>query len=115
MIWWVNLVSNAIVLAVCLWAVLNQRVETKIVGTISLSSLGIFAAMNLLMLGELSWQGGGSQAMANASVACLLTWVFLRYQRYLRAAASRTEASAGPRLRMGHGFAAGQSSRSEKD
>ena len=85
MIWWVNLISNAVLLSVCLWAVLNQRVDTKIVGTISLSSLGIFAAMNLLKLGELGWQGGGSQAMANASVACLLIWLFLRYQRYLKA------------------------------
>lgn len=84
MIWWVNLISNAIVLSVCLWAVLNQRVDTKIVGTISLSSLGIFAAMNLLRLGEISWQGGESQAMVSASVACLFIWVYLRYQRYLK-------------------------------
>ena len=92
MTWWVNLISNALVLSVCVWAVLNQRVDTKIVGTISLSSLGIFAALNLLKLGETSWQGGESQAMANASVACLLVWVFLRYQRYLRARAMKSRA-----------------------
>lgn len=93
MIWWVNLISNAVLLSVCLWAVLNQHVDTKIVGTISLSSLGIFAAMNLLKLGDVSWQGGESQAMANASVACLFIWVCLRYQRYLRRRASRSVAT----------------------
>lgn len=89
MIWWVNLVSNSVLLSVCLWAVLNQRVDTKIVGTISLSSLGIFAALNLLKLGEISWQGGESQAMVNASVASLFVWVYLRYQRHLRKRATR--------------------------
>lgn len=89
MIWWVNLVSNGVLLSVCLWAVLSQRVDTKIVGTISLSSLGIFAAMNLLRLGEISWQGGESQAMVNASVACLFVWMVLRYQVYLSRRAPR--------------------------
>ena len=89
MIWWVNLVSNGILLAVCLWAVLSQRVDTKIVGTMSLSSLGIFAAMNLLKLGEISWDGGESQAMVNASVACLFVWMFLRDQRHLSKRAKR--------------------------
>ena len=83
-IWWMNLVSNAMVLAVCVWAVLNQRVETKVVGTISLSSLGLFAALNLLRLSEFDWRGGMPQAMTNVSLACLLVWMFLRYQRYLK-------------------------------
>lgn len=84
MIWWVNLISNAVLLSLCLWAVLNQRVDTRIVGTISLSSLGLFAAMNLLKLRDISWQGNESQAMVNASMACLFVWLGLRYQRYLR-------------------------------
>ncbi len=84
MIWWVNLISNAILLSLCLWAVLNQQVDTRIFGTISLSSLGIFAAMNLLKLRDISWQGNESQAMVNASMACLFIWLCLRYQRYLR-------------------------------
>jgi hypothetical protein len=83
MIWWVNLISNAVLLSLCLWAVLNQRVDTRIVGTISLSSLGLFAAMNLLKLRDISWQGNESQAMVNASMACLFVWLGLRYQRYL--------------------------------
>lgn len=85
MIWWVNLVSNAIVLSVCLWAVLNQCVDTKIVGTISLSSLGLFAAMNLLRLGQFGWHGEKPEAMMNVSLACLLVWMCRRYQRYLNA------------------------------
>lgn len=84
MIWWVNLISNAVLLSVCLWAVLNQRIDTKIVGTLSLSSLGIFAAMNLLKLRDISGRGDAAQAMVNASVACLFVWFCLRYQRYLR-------------------------------
>ena len=48
MILWANFISNAIVLAVCLWAVLNPRVHTHIVGTISLSGLGLFSAMKIL-------------------------------------------------------------------
>lgn len=84
-IWWMNLVSNAVVLAVCIWAVLNQRVDTKIVGTLSLSSLGLFAAINLLRLADFEWHGGAPQAMTNVSLACLLVWMFVRYCRYLKA------------------------------
>ena len=83
MIWWVNLISNVVLLSACLWAVLNQRIDTKIVGTLALSSLGIFAALNLLKLREVSGQGDESQAMVNASVACLFVWLCLRYQRFL--------------------------------
>lgn len=84
-IWWMNLVSNAVVLAVCVWAVLNQRVDTKIFGTLSLSSLGLFAAINLLRLGDFDWQGGAPETMTNVSLACLLAWMFLRYCQYLKA------------------------------
>ncbi len=84
-IWWMNLVSNAVVLAVCVWAVLNQRVDTKIFGTLSLSSLGLFAAINLLRLADFEWEGGAPQTMTNVSLACLLVWMSARYSQHLKA------------------------------
>ena len=51
MIWWINCIANSIVLTVCLWAVLNPRVQTHIVGTVSLSGLGLFSAMHILKPG----------------------------------------------------------------
>ena len=83
MIWWVNFISNAIVLSVCLWAVLNPKVETRIVGTFSLSSLGIFSALNILRPGVFGFWETESQTMANVSLACLFLWVYIRYQRFL--------------------------------
>jgi hypothetical protein len=83
MIWWINFTSNAIVLAVCLWAVLNPRVHTKIVGTVSMSSLGLFSAMNILKPGFAGVFSIESQTFANASLACLALWFYVRYQHYL--------------------------------
>ena len=83
MIWWINFVSNMIVLAICLWAVLNPKVETKIVGTISLSSLGIFSALTVLKPGMLGFWETEAQTMANVSLAALFLWGFLRYRRFM--------------------------------
>jgi hypothetical protein len=83
MIWWINFVSNMIVLAICLWAVLNPRVETKIVGTVSLSSLGIFSALTVLKPGMLGFWETEAQTMANVSLAALFLWGFLRYRRFI--------------------------------
>ena len=83
MIWWINFVSNLVVLAICLWAVLNPKVETKICGTISLSSLGLFSALTILKPGVLGFWETEAQTMVNVSLACLFVWGFIRYQRYL--------------------------------
>lgn len=88
-IWWVNLVANAIVLAICVWAVLNQRVDTRVIGTISLSSLGLFAALNLLRLGQFGGQAEKPEAMMNVSLACLLVWMCRRYRCHLNACSAK--------------------------
>ncbi len=85
MIAWVNAVSSAVVLGVCVWAVLHPRVETRIVGTLSLSSLGLFSALNILRPGSFGMWATESQTLANASLACLFLWGYVRYQRILRA------------------------------
>ncbi len=84
MIWWANFISNAIVLAVCLWVVLNPRVHTHIFGTVSLSCLGLISAMNVLKPGFAGFFSAESQTFANVSLACLALWFYARYCRYLR-------------------------------
>lgn len=83
MIWWANFVSNAIVLAVCVWAVLNPRVHTHIVGTVSLSCLGLFSAMSIFKPGFAGFFSAQSQTFANVSLACLALWFYLRFRQYL--------------------------------
>ena len=84
MIWWLNVISSAIILAVCLWAVLNPRVETRIVGTISRSGLGLFSALNILKPGFAGFFSDHSQTMANVSLATLALWCYVHYREYLR-------------------------------
>jgi hypothetical protein len=83
MIWWANFISNAIVLVVCVWAVLNTHVQTKIIGTIALSCLGLFSAMNIVKPGFAGFFSTESQTFANISLACLALWFYLRYHDYL--------------------------------
>jgi hypothetical protein len=55
MIWWLNFFCAAFVLVLSLWAVLDQRVKTRVSGTVAFSALGVFAS--LLMRGPLALVG----------------------------------------------------------
>ena len=84
MIWLINLFSNFVVLAVCIWAVLNERVHTRFIGTLSLSSLGLFSAISILKPNFAGFFSVESQTFANLSLACLALWLYMRVRLYLR-------------------------------
>lgn len=84
MIWAINLWANFTVLAVCLWAVLNPRVPCGVVGTASLSALGMFSALNILKPSFLGFVGTESQTLANVALACLALWGYARGRAWLR-------------------------------
>ena len=43
----INTVANLILFIFCVWAVLDLRVHTKLLGTVVLSLVGIFALLNI--------------------------------------------------------------------
>jgi ABC-type uncharacterized transport system permease subunit len=45
---WLDVGANLIVISVCLWAVLDDKIRTRIVGTVALSFLAIAAAISLV-------------------------------------------------------------------
>jgi small-conductance mechanosensitive channel len=47
MIWWLQCACGAIALGVCLWAVLDTRVKTRIFGTLCFSCVGLVAALHM--------------------------------------------------------------------
>jgi len=83
MIWWINTMASAVVLMVCLWAVLSAEVPTRLVGTVLISALGLFSAMNIFKPGFAGVFSSESQTFANVALACLAIWFYVRYQAYL--------------------------------
>ena len=83
MIWWINTMASAVVLAVCLWAVLSPEVPTKIVGTILISALGLFSTMNIFKPGFAGVFSAESQTFANVALACLAIWFYVRYRAHV--------------------------------
>lgn len=84
MIWAINLWANLTVLAVCLWAVLNPRVPCGVAGTVLLSALGLFSALNIFKPSFLGFVGTESQTLANVVLACLALWGYARGRAWLR-------------------------------
>lgn len=76
----INNISNIIILAFCLWCVIDLRVHTGFAGTLALSSVGIFAFLNI---STPNWFGLIPEQYAtafNVSLALSSIWFFIRWK-----------------------------------
>ncbi|TDK68048.1 hypothetical protein [Sapientia aquatica] len=75
----INQISNGVMLVLCLWAVLDQRVRTGMLGTILFGLVGIAAFINIcrpeqLLISE------HAEVLLNAVQALLSIWFWLRWR-----------------------------------
>lgn len=76
----INNVSNGIILAFCLWCVIDLRVHTGFAGTLALSTVGMCAFLNI---STPNWFGliPAQYATAfNVSLALSALWFFMRWK-----------------------------------
>jgi hypothetical protein len=81
MIQLINTAANLVLVAFCLWAVLNKRLETRVFGTFALSLVAITSFVNIMRPDAFGFWAEQSEVMSNVAVAILAAWFWVRWRR----------------------------------
>ncbi|AMP15475.1 hypothetical protein [Collimonas pratensis] len=81
MIQLINTVANLVLVAFCLWAVLNKRLETHVFGTFALSLVAITSFVNVMRPDALGFWTEQSEVLSNVAVAILAVWFWRRWHK----------------------------------
>jgi hypothetical protein len=79
MIQLINTVANLILLAFCLWAVLNKHLETRVLGTSALSLVALTSFVNIMRPDAFGFWSEQSEVVSNVAVAILAVWFWRRW------------------------------------
>jgi len=75
----INTVANAVIVIFCVWAVLDRRVHTRLVGTALLAIVGVCAALNIART-DFEWFLPANYAVAlNVALAGLAIWFWVTW------------------------------------
>ena len=82
MIQLINTVANLVLLAFCLWAVLNKHLETQVLGTSALSLVAITSFVNIMRPDAFGFWSEQSEVVSNVAVAILAVWFWHRWHQF---------------------------------
>lgn len=80
MTWYLNIIFNSIILAFCVWTVLDKRVHLKSVGTMLMGTVGIFSLLNMTRPDFFGLLPEHYALMLNGSIASAATWFYLQWE-----------------------------------
>lgn len=72
--------ANLIVLACCLWAILDDRIRTRLIGTVALSCLAMAAAISIVPPDHITPVYRELQTWRHIALAWLFAWGCLCYR-----------------------------------
>ncbi|WP_062113140.1 hypothetical protein [Collimonas pratensis] len=81
MIQLINALANFILLAFCIWAVLNKRLDTQVFGTAALSMVAITSFVNIARPDVFGFWAEQAEVVSNVAVAILAVWFWLRWRK----------------------------------
>ncbi|GGD00152.1 hypothetical protein [Undibacterium terreum] len=73
----ITALADIIILALCLWAVLDKRVHTRFIGTLLLSCFGIWAFFSVLKVYWLGRPESALMAILNVLLAFVAAMIYL--------------------------------------
>lgn len=77
---WLDVSANLVVIAVCLWAILDDRIRTRLVGTVALSFLCMAAAISLVPPDHITPIYRELQTWRHIATAWFGGWFYVTYQ-----------------------------------
>jgi hypothetical protein len=77
----INVLANLVLVAFCLWAVLNKRLETRVLGTAALSLVAMTSFVNIMRPDAFGFWSEQAEMMSNVAVAILAVWFWLRWRK----------------------------------
>ncbi len=80
----INKMANAILFLFCVWAVLEKRCETYVMGTLVLSLVAISALMNVIRPESFGLLATHFEVIVNVVVALAVSWYWLRWRKVHR-------------------------------
>jgi len=80
----IDTLANIIVLGVSMWAVLNKKINTGVVGTLCLSFLGMFSLISVLKPKQLELINQQSEMLIHVTLACFASWFFMKYRHFYK-------------------------------
>jgi hypothetical protein len=81
MIQLINTGANLVLLAFCLWAVLNKHLETQVLGTSALSLVALTSFVNIMRPDAFGFWSEQSEVLSNVAVAILAVWFWRRWHQ----------------------------------
>jgi hypothetical protein len=81
MIQLINVLANLVLVAFCLWAVLNKRLDTQVFGTAALSLVAITSFVNIMHPDAFGFWAEQSEMLSNVAVAILAVWFWRRWHK----------------------------------
>jgi hypothetical protein len=77
----VNKAANVILLFFCIWAVLEKRCKTRLIGTFTLSLVGLAAFAHIIQPLNMGFIADYVEVVVNVVVASAVIWYWLKWQR----------------------------------